>query len=83
MIRDLVLTLTILAIVFLAANQPPPILVSRVDYCAGVVRRSAWKELLLENGEPVIKDGKLATYYRFGWGETWGPCSELDRYEYT
>lgn len=33
MIRDLILTITILCIVYIAAHQPPPVKTVQVDYC--------------------------------------------------
>jgi hypothetical protein len=65
--RCLVLLLTILALVYMAANQPKPVRAVEVKYCSDVIY---WKWAEAEWGRKV----KL-------WYLGWGPCSEMDRYE--
>lgn len=65
MIRDLVLTLTIVAFVFLAAHQPGPSRLVQTDYCI-VTRKAAAKD----------PSGQWHTF----WAEGYGPCSEQDIY---
>ena len=65
MIRSLVLTLTILAIIFLAANQPPPARMVEVPYCV-VDFRAAGKDQF--------------GVWHYGWGEGYGPCHLQDRF---
>lgn len=66
MIRDLVLTLTILALIFMAANQNPPSRMVETPYCVVDVRAAGKNPL---TGE-----------YEFGWVQMYRPCSEQDRF---
>lgn len=63
--RCFVLLLTILALVYMAANQPKPAQVVEVKYCSVTYWR--WFEV----------DGHKVK----GWYPSFGPCSDLDRYE--
>lgn len=63
MIRCLILTLTILALIFMAANQNPPSRMVQTDYCV-VDMRVAGKDDL--------------GHWRFGWGKMYRPCVEQD-----
>ena len=67
MIRDLILTLTILALIGIAANQSH-IKTVQVAYCV-IDYKAAGKHPI--TGETVT-----------GWARGYGPCSFLDRYEF-
>jgi hypothetical protein len=62
-IRDLVLTLTLVALIFLAAHQPTPVKTVQVDYCV-VDKRVAGQD--------------ARGMWHFGWGKLYAPCSEQD-----
>lgn len=64
MIRNLVLLLTILALIFIAANQNPPSRMVEVAYCVVDVRAAGKNPL---TGE-----------YEYGWAKMYRPCSEQD-----
>lgn len=66
MMRDLILTLTILALVFIFAHQPAPVKTVQTDYCV-ITYKAAGKDLLGN--------------WHIGWAKGYGPCSQLDRYE--
>lgn len=78
MIRAVLLSATIAALFSMWMHQPdgrkyypgqgeiPLLQISQVDYCV-IDMRFASK---MPNGE-----------YRFGWGDGYGPCYLLDRYE--
>jgi hypothetical protein len=66
MIRDLVLALTICAIICIAANKSPPSRLVQTDYCQ-VDKRIAFRHP--ETGQWV-----------FGWGSGFGPCNQQDRF---
>lgn len=63
--RSLVLLLTILALIYMAANRPQPVEVVEVRYCP--VNYWTWMEV----------DGRRVRY----WHKMYGPCSDMDRYE--
>ncbi len=64
-LNNLVLVLTILAIIFLAAHRPPPSRMVEVPYCV-VDKRMAAKDQF----------GRL----HFFWGEQYAPCNQQDRF---
>jgi hypothetical protein len=64
-IRDLILTLTLLAVIFVAAHQPAPVKTVQVDYCV-ITYRAAGKD---ESGQ-----------WHFGWARGYGPCYLQDIY---
>lgn len=66
MIRDLILTVTILCIVYIAAHQPPPVKTVQVDYCVIEYKAAA-------------KD-RFGIWHE-GWARGYGMCRYLDRYE--
>lgn len=66
LIRDLVLTLTILALIFMAANQNPTSRMVQTDYCV-IDMRVAGKHPL--TGEWI-----------YGWGQGYGPCNQQDKF---
>jgi hypothetical protein len=59
--RDLILTLTILSIIFIAANRPQPVKDNQTPYCVMDVYQG-YKDQF----------GNLKT----GWGKMYRPCSE-------
>lgn len=63
--RDLILTLTILSLIFIAANQPQPVKDNQVSYCVVDVYQGA-------------KDRQ--GNWHFGWAPMYRPCSEQDIY---
>lgn len=63
--RDLILTLTILSIIFIADHWPKPVRDNQVPYCV-IVERVAQKD----------RFGNWQT----GWGQGFGPCSLQDIY---
>jgi hypothetical protein len=63
--RDLILTATILAIIFLAAHRNPPSRMVEVPYCV-VDQRYAVKD----------RSGK----WHFGYTDAYGPCHLQDRF---
>jgi hypothetical protein len=63
--RDLVLTATFLAIIFLAAHRNPPSRMVETPYCV-VDKRVAVKDLLGN--------------WNFSWGKAFAPCSQQDRF---
>lgn len=63
--RDLILTLTILAIIFAAANRPQPVKDNQAAYCVVDVYQGS-------------KD-RFGNWH-FGWGPMYRPCSEQDIY---
>ena len=64
--RDLILTLTILAIIYTADNWPKPVKDNQVAYCL-LTYKAARKDIF----------GQWET----GWAKGYGPCKDLDRYE--
>jgi len=67
MIRAVVLSATIAALLTLWMDKPkPPKKITQVDYCQVDLRVAVKDEL---------------GNWRFGWGSMFRPCSELDRYE--
>ena len=64
--RSLVLLLTILALIYMAANRPQPVEVVEVKYCP--VMYWTWVE---------GADGRSVKL----WHKMYGPCSDMDRYE--
>lgn len=73
MIRDLVLTVTILSIIFMAVHQPRPSRMVETPYCV-VDRLIGSKELAIKDGKPVLE-------WKFEWGEVYAPCSQQDRFK--
>jgi hypothetical protein len=63
--RDLILTLTILSIIFIAANRPQPVKDNQTPYCVVDVLQAAKDRF-----------GNWQT----GWGKMYGPCSTQDIY---
>ena len=63
--RALILLLTILAVIFLAAHRNPPSRMVEVPYCV-VDKRMAGKD-------PFGR-------WQFRWGEMYAPCSQQDRF---
>ncbi len=69
MLRDAVLTATILALILIAAHKPPPVLAkAETPYCPVDVLQAMKHPL---TGEWV----KV-------WGEMYRPCSEQDRFHF-
>lgn len=66
--RDAILTLTLLACIFLWANQPTAVKKVQVDYCVIGMHAAGYD-----------KEHKLHRFWTYGYG----PCSQLDRYEQT
>ena len=66
MIRAVIVAATIATLVSIWLDQPTHVKPVQVDYCQITVRAAA-------------KDPKGK--WRFFWGDTYGPCSHLDRYE--
>lgn len=66
MIRDLVLTLTILAIIFLVANRPPPSRMVQVDCC-------------VVDQHVAVKNPTTGEWMT-GWGKGYAPCDQQDIY---
>jgi hypothetical protein len=64
-VRDLILTLTILSIIFAAANRPQPVKDNQTPYCV-IVEWTAQKD----------RFGNWHT----GWGQGYGPCHLQDIY---
>lgn len=65
--RDLILTLTILAIIFTADNWPKPVKAAEpVPYCV-ITYKAIGKDMF---GRKTV-----------GWAKGYGPCTLLDRYE--
>ena len=65
--RALILTITVLALIFIADNQPRPVKSVQVDYCVITYKAAAKNPM---TGEMMS-----------GWATGYGPCSLLDRYE--
>jgi hypothetical protein len=65
--RSLVLLLTILALIYMAANWPRPVEVVETKYCV-IDFPAAYKD----------RDGKWVKV----WGRGYGLCSEMDRFEF-
>lgn len=66
MIRAVVLSATIAALLTLWMDKPKPPKITQVDYCQVDMR-------------VAVKD-ELGNWH-FGWGSMFRPCAELDRYE--
>lgn len=64
-VRDAILTATIVALIFLAAHQPPPVKDNQVPYCQ-ITYKAARKNLFGE--------------WETGWATGYGPCSLQDIY---
>ncbi len=64
--RDLILTLTVLALIFIADNWPRAVKDNQVPYC--VVTFKAARPLPDGSG------------YETGWAQGYGPCSQQDIY---
>lgn len=79
--RSAVLLATILILVYWAAHQPKPVEVVEVKYCLQDLYVAQKQILVMPNGSPVIKDGKLVERWVKFWAPGYGPCSEMDRYE--
>ena len=66
--RDLILTLTAVALVYVADNWPKPVKpVETVPYC------------IIDF--PTGRIHPLTGEWQKGWGRGYGPCTLLDRYE--
>ena len=63
--RDFILTLTILAIIYTASHQPPPVKDNQTPFCV-ITERVAQKDMFGN--------------WQFGWGQGYGPCSLQDIY---
>ncbi len=63
--RDLILTVTVLSIIFVADNWPKPVKDNQVAYCV-ITYKAARKNALGE--------------WESGWGQGYGPCSLQDIY---
>ncbi len=72
MLRDAVLTATILALILIAAHRPPPPVLAKAPvetpYCP--------VDVLQAMKHPLT--GKWIT----GWGSMYRPCSEQDRFHF-
>jgi hypothetical protein len=63
--RSLVLLLTIIALIYMAANQPKRVEVVEVKYC----RVTYWRWAEIDGREVKL------------WYPSYGPCSLVDQYE--
>ena len=63
--RDLILTLTILAIIYTAAHPPQPVKDNQTPFCV-ISERVAQKDMFGN--------------WHVGWGQGYGPCSLQDIY---
>ncbi len=66
MLRDAVLTATILTLILIADNQPRPVKDNQVPFCV-IDEKVAMKHPL--TGEVLV-----------GWGKGYGPCDQQDIY---
>jgi len=66
MIRAVIVAATIAALMGIWRDQPTHVKPVQVDYCQITVRAAT-----------KTRKGKR----HFFWGKTFGPCSQLDRYE--
>lgn len=64
-VRDAILTVTILALIYIADNHPRPIKSAQVDYCV-IEYKAAGKDLF----------GNVVT----GWAKGYGPCKLQDKF---
>lgn len=82
MLRDAILTATILALIYIAANQPKPVKDMQVSYCEIDQRKASKAFGIYPDGSPALdENGKQRWLWQFSWEKAFGPCSELDRYE--
>lgn len=83
MLRDAVLTATILALIFIADNQPKPVKDTQVPYCE-IDQRTASKALgIYPDGSPAFdENGQRRWLWQFSWEKSYGQCDLLDRYEF-
>jgi hypothetical protein len=65
MIRNLILTITVLAIIFIADHAPRPVKDHQEPFC-----------VITEHVAVKMPDGS----YRTGWGQGFGPCRLQDIY---
>ena len=65
-IRDAVLTATILLLILILDNQPKPVKDEQVPYC--------------DIDYPVAQKHPLTGEWMKGWGRGFGPCSLQDKY---
>jgi hypothetical protein len=80
--RSLVLLLTILALIYMAANWPRPVEVVEVKYCLQDQYSARREILVMPDGSPVIRDGKLVERWRRYWGKIYDRCALMDRFEF-
>lgn len=87
-IRDLVMTLTFLALIFMAANQNPPHRMVQSDYCPIDYRAASYvpRHIELRTVPATEHDPESKTLeivegkWVFGWSRGYGPCSLQDKF---
>jgi hypothetical protein len=67
LIRAMLIAFAIATLICAFIDQPAPVKTTQVDYCVVTYKRAA-------------KDERGVVH--FGWAKGWGPCTDLDRYEF-
>lgn len=82
MIRAVLVSATLAALIAMWRDRPAPVKSVQVDYCP-VTKRVAQKEFLVRrDGSPVLDSkGEQVWRWHFDWAVGNAPCSQLDRYE--
>lgn len=82
MTRAIILSATIAALICMYLDRPRPIQTVETKYCLQDIHVAERQVLIMPDGRPVIKDGKLVERWQKLWAKGYAPCSQMDRYEW-